>query len=865
MLLSTIFLGACQESAIVDNSSKKNAEAEAPEVIQGVLNIKVSESFAKQLEDKTLTTKSGCFSTIDATSLERIFPYAGKFEERTRKEGLHLWYRVIFDNKKEISATKADLTKMDGIDFVESIPQRKLAYTPIFNDPRYPTQWHYFNDGSPAKSIVGCDMNVLPVWEEFTTGSDEVIVSVVDQGVDYDHEDLKDNMWVNEAEFNGKKGVDDDGNGYKDDIYGYNFMPGRKDITPGDHGTHVAGTISAVNNNGIGVSGIAGGDASKGIKGVRIMSCQIGEGIQLIGDDAAAIKYGADNGAVISQNSWGSEAHTISYATKAAVDYFIKYAGIDENGNQVGPMKGGLVIFAAGNEDRPARSPGNYAPILCVSSVRADFQKSYFSCYGDGVDVAAPGGDIQYRNHGIISSVVNDRYDSYQGTSMACPHVSGLAALLVSHFGKEPGLTPSEVEDRILRFVTPIDEYNDEKYYLGTGLINAYKAFVGEGVVPEAITDLEVDAVSNTLPFTFTVPTDEDDETLAKVAVYYSEDEFTDINAGMDVQIFDISGVKTGETYSNQLDGLQFEKEYYVAAVVYDKNSNRSKLSNIVKIASKANSLPVITPENGTEITMKAHETKSMSFKIKDQDGHTMRVALIPHPKGVNIERNVEDAFNIIIEGKKQKTGANNIIIRVTDAFGASSDLPIVVNVLKNTPPEKIKELDNMLFTSKDGAAVSFNINDYVNEPDGEKLMVQIFRSVEDVVDVQIGDDGQISVSPLKYGAVNMTFTALDGFARSVDLNVKVLVRDGSKPVEGAFDVDVYPNPVVKDIFVRTMETKDATVKVYSVSGACVAEAKQIITPFEPAKLNLSSIAGGTYSVVVEAGGEKVSRQIVKL
>ena len=183
------------------------------------------------------------------------------------------------------------------------------------------------------------------VWEEYTCGSDEVIVAVVDLGVDLDHEDLAANSIP--AGSGGSR----------------NFMSGggTYDVEGGDHGTHIAGVISAVNNNGVGISGIAGGDAGKGIKGVRILSCQVGEG-DIIETLAAvdAIRYAADNGALIAQNSWGdnydldgdgrisaaeleraSNAEISSYE-KAAVDYFIDYAGCDNFGNQLpdSPMKG---------------------------------------------------------------------------------------------------------------------------------------------------------------------------------------------------------------------------------------------------------------------------------------------------------------------------------------------------------------------------------------------------------------------------------------------------------------------------------------------------------------------------------------------
>ena len=120
---------------------------------------------------------------------------------------------------------------------------------------------------------VGADANVFKAWETGVTVSKDVVVAIIDGGFQVDHPDLKDNVWINTAELNGKPGVDDDGDGYVDDIYGYNFVINSSDINAHSHGTHVAGTVGATNNNGIGVCGVAGGSDGKG--GVKMMVCQV--------------------------------------------------------------------------------------------------------------------------------------------------------------------------------------------------------------------------------------------------------------------------------------------------------------------------------------------------------------------------------------------------------------------------------------------------------------------------------------------------------------------------------------------------------------------------------------------------------------
>lgn len=134
-----------------------------------------------------------------------------------------------------------------------------------FDDPMLPSQWHYNNDGSIPGTVAGADANVFKGWE-IETGKKDVLVAIVDGGFQVDHPDLAQNVYVNEAEKNGKPGVDDDGNGYTDDVYGYNFVINSADVNAHSHGTHVAGTVGAVNGNGLGVAGVAGGSGEGGVK-----------------------------------------------------------------------------------------------------------------------------------------------------------------------------------------------------------------------------------------------------------------------------------------------------------------------------------------------------------------------------------------------------------------------------------------------------------------------------------------------------------------------------------------------------------------------------------------------------------------------
>ena len=480
-------------------------------------------------------------NTVNTVRFERLFPDGGRFEERTRREGLHLWYYAKYDPSVPTSEMASLLSSCKDIEIIEyslaaETSDHRRAASPAagaqsvtraiadevrnvpfpFNESErsQQMQWHYNNTGNifAQTSQLGADANVYAAWQ-LSTGNPDVIVAVVDQGVKYDHEDLAANMWVNEAELNGQSGVDDDGNGYKDDIYGYNFVTNTKLAisTQGqasEHGTHVAGTVAAVNNNGIGVCGIAGGSGNN--DGVKLMSCQIfyNDNGGNASTTANAIKYAADNGAVILQCSWGytagtrtsdSQYSTDDSAEKQAIDYFISTKNCDA-------LDGGIAIFAAGNDMTGMSGyPAAYRDYISVTAMSCDFTPAYYTNYGPGCNIAAPGGD--YYQSGIetgseasmiLSTILNGRYGYSQGTSMACPHVSGVAALGLSYalqLGKT--FTTDQFKALLLTSVNNIDQYctGTKPYYdnygsrhtlnlaahnkkMGTGYIDAFQVLM---------------------------------------------------------------------------------------------------------------------------------------------------------------------------------------------------------------------------------------------------------------------------------------------------------------------------------------------------------------------------------------------------
>ncbi len=503
-VLFAFALSSCNENEIVNNipDVEEPSLSLTVDAIDGELLIKFSPEmtdildgyFATRAAGAGKATRSGIPSTdevlgiLGAYSFERVFPVDPRTEERTREAGLHLWYKVCFDEAVNLDAAIKELAKLGEISKIqcnkriyridnrvaeESLPlgATRAANALPFDDPELPLQWGYINRGDYgfeqpwAKAIAGCDVGCEEAWA-LCTGDSSIIVGVMDEGVHWEHPDLRANIWVNENEVYAS-GEDNDGNGFKGDRYGYNFATDRGYIATTStndtgHGTHVAGTIAAVNNNGIGVSGIAGGDAAAGKGGVRIMSLQIFDDAyaSTVAMEAKAFKYAADNGAVIMQCSWGynsaysniMQGYTPGPASeeewaalypleKEAIDYFINNAGSPN-----GVIDGGIVVFASGNEFAGMSAyPGAYSKCISVGAVAADYTPATYSNFGAEVDLSAPGGDgdyygtpgSSYDNGGMIYStlVVEGRptYGYYEGTSMSCPHVSGVIALGLSY------------------------------------------------------------------------------------------------------------------------------------------------------------------------------------------------------------------------------------------------------------------------------------------------------------------------------------------------------------------------------------------------------------------------------------------------
>jgi len=847
-------------------SSEENIyglELSQEDVYPDRLTVLFDEETAVELEEMTgedglvALPQVKAFDGSGIIRMKRLFPYAGRFEARTRREGLHRWYEVYYDASVSLTKSAKGLVAIPGVEIVEFNPVIRIVGDPElveevpaqaassssglpFDDPRLPSQWHYLNKGTVSSSSSGCDINVVPVWKRYTTGSPEVIVGVVDGGIDFNHEDLAANMWHNPE----KKG---------DAQYGYNFVDDNYLVTPDSHGTHVAGTIAAVNNNGIGVAGIAGGNAAEGLEGVKLMSCQIFEG-----DDAtsgsSAIKWSADHGAVISQNSWGfKENIETPKSLKAAVDYFIKYAGIDEDGVQTGPMRGGIVIFAAGNENRSS-SASDYDPIFNVAAVGADFRRAYYSNYGKWVDISAPGGDVKKGNQ-VLSTLPDNKYGYYQGTSMACPHVSGVAALIVSKFQGE-GLTPAEVEQRLVESATPISSFN-KSFLMGAGLVNAYRAIAGSGgTAPEVPTDLELSAQSNNVHVKVTVPRDEDDGVPASIIIFYSENYFDNTDSDLMFGRIYLEDEEAGDTIEGKLTGLEFNKQYYFAAVAEDLAGNRSGLTECISLTTGGNNPPEIDVKGSAELVIKPHQTAQIDFHVFDPDGHTFVIKFYGDTTNIIIDTLDFEYPKAIVRGPDTEAGTYVATLVATDYYGAENSVDMSITVLENHPPVIVSAFGDRVFTQGVATEV-LDCSDFFYDEDGEELAYRFDISNPTVVNMTY-QEGKFYMTPMNYGYSDVSVTGTDIRGESASQTFRVLVRDGSQ------DVDIYPNPVSDYLYVRTSANASAGLKLVNMMGAVVWENTLTITPFEPASIDVRALPTGLYTVTLDYGGNITSRQVLK-
>lgn len=810
LLLSLLALSvACQK----DFDPIQPPPSENNGMVEGTIRMKLDRETADAI--RITRTRSGELATGNISfdelcrryhviEMKRLFDDNG-CAERTRESGLDLWYTITFEGDGE--QIKRDFGNIPGVTHVEvplrikrayrmhtagtapsiyvfgSVSEHAVPSNYPFNDPLFFRQWPLYNDGSiNTKAVSGADVNVIPAWKK-TAGRNDVIVAVVDEGVQYTHPDLAANMW---------SGI------------GRNFCSGNNSsITWGEgHGTHVAGTIAAVNNNGIGISGIAGGTGNG--DGVKIMSCQIfhpTNGYYDANTDqtAQAIKYAADNGAVICQNSWGyaagafgSESQWISYdrAIKDAIDYFIAYAGMSPDGKtQTGPMAGGIVTFAAGNEysAQPAY-PAAYSACISVSSISCNYEAASYTNYGSTVDIAAPGGgawasssrDIPYNQGYNLSTIPTDLYNGQnfiyttyegytepimidyveetgygymQGTSMACPHVSGVAALIVSQFG-QPGFTQQECKEILLGTARNIDSYQPSKYAGRIGaLVDAGAAVdAGHTPAPEAPTITSESGQSDS----FSLSVDET-KTLFYTLANYTDWRVNDVSGQV---TYSISGDKVSLTF----EGSRFTPgKYTVELIASNESSSTTRTITCTVVDPSGTQPPTITPVQGQSdsFTMDAGQVKTLQYTLSNF---------------TNWE--VQDDTN-----------------RIATSF-ANNVLTLTIDASKYTAGSYTARINVYNDTASTSRTISYTIEE--------------------------------------------------------------------APAPGELTLDLYPNPCVDVLNFLANQSGAATIRILNSVGWEELNQSVVFSKGHPLTLDVSGFAPGTYLVDINYNGTRISRTIIK-
>lgn len=631
------------------------ASALVAQPTKGVVRVKLQPEMAKKIGARNIVPASGTVATgitpfdasasrIKARSVKRLIPYNAKFEAKRAKYGLDRWYEITFDESVDPAAALQVLKGTPGIQEVSLVRPMKLvggnearvlsknAITKAtqampFNDPLLPRQWHYSNDGSLSNSVAGADANIFEAWKQ-TTGRKEVVVAIIDGGIDLNHEDLKANLWSNPAEAGGLDGVDDDGDGYVDDIHGWNFCTNSAVIYPHDHGTHVAGTVGAVNNNGLGVAGVAGGDGTSG-SGVKLMSCQVFDSRSgsKDGDFAAALVYAAEHGADIAQCSWGwGDEGYYEQPVLDAVDYFTNEA----TGKN---LQGGLCIFASGNFGLSGPCyPAAHPSAVAVAAMTAELRPASYSNHGSYIDITAPGGDVTYGEiFGVLSTLPDNNYGYMDGTSMATPHVSGIAALILSKYGS-PTLPSSTLRTQLTTSVNDFYTRNPEVRGLyGEGYIDAAKALnMGSGAAPSAVSQFTLLPSQDEITVDWTIPAAEDNNVNHHV-IYWSTEPFTaqtDLSALPHATV-DTKFASSGDKFSYSITPLKPLTTYYIAMTAVNRWGDASALSEVKSATTNAGPKMTLATQS-VEFTTSPSAPGKGIFTIGNDEAGILRWSLAP-------------------------------------------------------------------------------------------------------------------------------------------------------------------------------------------------------------------------------------------
>jgi len=817
-----------------------------------------------------------------ATNMRRVFPDVGEYENKHRQYGLHLWYEVIIPESEDPEVVANDYGKDENVQIAEpryrirsfAMPASPLPPGEIPNDPDFSKQWNFNNTGQTG-GTPGADIRLIDAWEKVKSlgiKNNNVIVAVIDGGVYYDHEDLSDNMWVNEAELNGVRGVDDDKNGYVDDIYGYNFVNRTGTLSPEDHATHVAGVIAAVTNNEAGVSGISG-NPDEGY-GIKIMTIQILDGDRSVSSIGPAFAYAADNGAVISQNSWGYEdPNEYNRSDIEAINYFINEAGKDKDGNPRSgtPMTGGIVIFAAGNDGQDDKwYPAYYDNVLAVAATNQNGELAWYSNYGNWVDISAPGGEISGRNEigGIYSTSYSNAnknfYEYKQGTSMACPHVSGVAALILSVYGNEC-YTPNMLRSRLLYSATPLNAFDPANASkMGAGLVNASTALVPNSALGN-VADLAVQMINAvSCRLNWTVPQAGKNNGLSIYTVACATEYITEANFDRYALEPVVAAQVTETTMQTIVTGLLPATSYYLAIRNSDNLCDISQISNVATVTTRSNAAPVVAhPLPDIVLRDVAKETAYYIGNVfTDDDGDEMTYEISVASARIASARIKGDSVLI----KPENAGKTMLTLTADDGNTGRTFTSLLLTVTQNHAPV-ISGLfaDTTLIPYSEPVVI--NLAHFTSDPEDDPLFFFVQPEKSNIVNADI-NDGILTIAPRHHGFETLHITASDPYAAKTTETILITVEQKYAP-DKANRLLVYPNPTNNMLWYSYILTESTSVNINIINSIgqimyqTTTEKQSAGTYYN--NINLHNWDIGIYVVQYFSGGKLVdTKKVVK-
>lgn len=710
------------------------------------------------------------------TTKKEYVQSAASGQDFSKDQELSRWFSIKVNEDQNVDELLQNYRDSDLVEYAEPLYTYTIASTP--DDPYFTSEGSWgqlYGDQWGLKSI-----QAEKAWN-ISIGSPETIVAVIDTGADYAHPDLSANIWHNSGEIADNK-IDDDHNGYIDDVIGWDFCDNTKNPRDGSgHGTHISGIIAAVGNNTLGISGVCW--RAK----IMVLKALTDNGSGISKQLAQAIKYAADNGARIINISWGGFGN--SAVVKDALDYAYNHSCI--------------IVAAAGNNNSDAGRffPGNYSQAITVTACDANDKRASFTNYGTVVDVAAPGVDIlSLRAEGTDmyqkeDHIVGRDYYRASGTSMATPFVSGLAALIIS---QNSLLTNKEVEEILYASCDDLGEKGKDKYF-GYGKVNAAKSMALQGgeivrVMEFAAFDTPSDnGDSITVQWTFPV-----NSRVKGYSVYYAQHLFNSVTDD-GVQLCQSSPVNNPSATECVISGLTEGQGYYVAVIATLKSTE-------TKLAPKAYS------STDSSVVSSSNPVYPVHNIIRSKEDADIIAAGMDYQTRAIIPRNADNESKIL-----------NITLpeRIKEAQVAQADsrLSSLLQVERN------EELSSgaVQFTSIGTLSGTVVIQlSYAAEIHGwQETNLRIFYLQEETATWE-----EVSGTQLVHREQNVVSMEIDGATLTQGKVFRVFSL--ASALENLDQVAVYPNPYkphsglghTKVFFINLLPS--SSIKIYTLTGELV-------------------------------------------